>query len=124
MNSGATRAVAVVLIVGMVLSVVLATAASFYASQAPDGLEAVAEEQQFAETAEDSAVADSAFADYGVSGLEHERLSVGLAGLIGVLVTAAVAFGLFALLRRRADEAPAEESPTPNGSPDNEQRRH
>jgi hypothetical protein len=42
---------------------------------------------------------DSPVADYTVRGVDNERLSTGLAGLIGVLVTFGVGLGLFALLR-------------------------
>jgi hypothetical protein len=78
----------------------LAGVASYYASSSPDGLEKVAEDQGFLEKAKDSAVANSPLADYGVSGVGSERLSVGLSGIIGTIATAVVAFGLFYLLGR------------------------
>lgn len=99
------RVVAGLLVVGMVLSIVLAGGASFYASSAPDGLERVAEDTGIDATAQESAVGDSPFADYQAGGGEG-RFSVGLAGLVGVGVTAAVAFGMFAWLRPRDDAAP------------------
>jgi cobalt/nickel transport protein len=80
----------------------LAGGVSFYASSHPDGLEKVAEDVGFIETAEDNANADSPLADYGVAGVENERISVGLAGVIGVLGTAAVSGGLFLVLRRKS----------------------
>jgi hypothetical protein len=83
------------LIVGLLVCFGVAGIVSYYASGEPDGLEWVAEQKGFIETAQDSAVAGSAFADYGVSGVADERLSVGLAGVAGVVVTALVAFGLF-----------------------------
>ncbi|MEZ5117679.1 MAG: cobalt ECF transporter T component CbiQ [Candidatus Nanopelagicales bacterium] len=89
------------LAVGLALSVVLAGVVSFYASAAPDGLEKVAEDQGFLASAEDSAVAGSPLADYGVAGVSDERFSVGLAGLIGVLIMVAVAFVLFWWIGRR-----------------------
>ena len=98
MKAGTSRAIALVLIVGMLASVVLAGFVSFYASPDPDGLESVANSQGFDETAQDSATADSALADYGVAGVPDERLSIGLAGVVGVGVTALVGFGLFLLL--------------------------
>lgn len=116
MSQSATKAVALLLIVGMGLSVVLAGAVSFYASGSPDGLESVAEEQQFADQGQDSATSDSPFADYGVSGLEQERVSVGIAGLVGVAVTAVVAFLLFTWLRRRPSQVGADARP--GASPD------
>lgn len=108
MKAGTSRAIALVLIIGMLASVVLAGVVSFYASPDPDGLEAVAQSQGFDETAQDSASADSALADYGVEGVSDERLSVGLAGVVGVGVTALVGFGLFLLLSAgRAAPSPA-----------------
>lgn len=98
MKASTNRAVAGILIVGLLASVVLAGFVSFYASSQPDGLESVAAEQGFAETAEDSATSDSALADYGVEGLEDERWSVGLAGVMGVGLTALIGFGLFLFL--------------------------
>jgi cobalt/nickel transport protein len=93
-----TRALVVV---GLVVSLLVAAVVSFYASAQPDGLEYVAEQVGFIDRAEDSAVAGSPLADYGTAGVEDERLSVGLAGLVGVAVTGAVAFALMWLLRRR-----------------------
>jgi hypothetical protein len=83
------------------VAVALAGVVSFYASSHPDGLEKVAEDQGFLDTARDSAVSGSPLSDYGISGIASERLSVGLAGVLGVLATAAVAFGLFRLLRKK-----------------------
>jgi len=81
---------------------VLAGVVSFYASSSPDGLEKVAEDEGFLETAKDSAVANSPLADYGVSGLDSERLSVGLSGIIGIVVTAIVAMLIFNLAKRKS----------------------
>lgn len=82
------------------VSVAVAGVFSYYASSHPDGLEKVAEDTGFLDTAEDSAVSGSPLADYGVSGIDSERFSVGLSGFIGVVVTAIVAFGIFALAKR------------------------
>jgi hypothetical protein len=83
------------------VAIALAGGASYYASTQPDGLEKVAEEEGFLDTAKDSAVADSPLSDYGILGLDNERLSVGLAGVIGVTATALVALALFTLLRKK-----------------------
>lgn len=85
----------------LVASLLIAGVASFYASSHPDGLEYVAEKTGFLDSAEDSATADSPLADYGVEGVDNERLSGGLAGVIGCVVVLALAGGLFLLLRRR-----------------------
>jgi cobalt/nickel transport protein len=89
-------------IAGLVLTLLVAGVASFYASGSPDGLEWVAERTGFIDTAEDSAVADSPLADYSVSGVGDGRLSGGLAGVLGVAVTLLVAGGLTLVLRRRS----------------------
>lgn len=92
------------ILIGLAVSLVLAMFVSFYASSQPDGLEKVAEDIGFIDTAEDHALGDSALADYGLAGVENERVSVGIAGAIGVVVTAIVAFGGFALLARTRKE--------------------
>lgn len=86
---------------GLLVSLLLAGGVSFYASSHPDGLEKVAEEIGFIETAKDPATAGSALADYGVAGVDNERASVGIAGVIGVAATGAVATGLFMYLGKR-----------------------
>jgi hypothetical protein len=40
--------------------------------------------------------------------VSDERLSVGLAGVVGVALTAAIAFGLFTWLARRRRDEPVE----------------
>jgi cobalt/nickel transport protein len=92
-------------LVGLAVALVVAGVVSWYASASPDGLEWAAEQSGFLHTAEDSAAAGWPLADYGVSGVGSERLSGGLAGVIGVLVTLVLAGGLSLLLRRRSRTA-------------------
>ena len=82
-------------------ALVLAAVVSFYASSSPDGLEKVAEDIGFLDTAKDHSNSDFALADYGVAGVENERFSVGLAGTIGVVTTGLVAVVLFMALGRK-----------------------
>jgi cobalt/nickel transport protein len=96
-------------VVGLAVALVVAGVVSWYASASPDGLEWAAGQSGFLDTAEDSAAAGSPLADYGVSGVGSERLSGGLAGVIGVLVTLVLAGGLSLLLRRRRSAATAED---------------
>lgn len=84
---------------GAVAALVVAGVLSGFASGEPDGLERVAIDQGFDETAGDHATADSPLADYAVQGVQDERLSTGLAGIIGVAITLVVAGGLFYGLR-------------------------
>lgn len=87
------------------VSLVIAGGVSFYASSQPDGLEKVAEDTGFLDTAKDSAVSNSPLADYGIVGVTDERVSVGLSGVIGILVTGALAFGTFAVVKRLNKES-------------------
>ena len=88
-------------VVGLVVSLLLAGVASYYASAHPDGLEHVAEQAGFLDTARDSAAAAGPLADYRTKGVGDARLSGGLAGVVGCLVVLVLAGGLALLLRRR-----------------------
>ena len=91
------------LLVFLGIALVIAAVISFYASSHPDGLEFVAGSTGFVDTAKDSVTANSPLADYGVAGVQNARLSGGVAGVIGVLVTLLLAGGLTWLVRRRTD---------------------
>lgn len=93
------------LIAGFVASLFLAGVVSFYASSHPDGLEKVAQDIGFLETAKEHTNADGVLADYGVKGVENQRLSTGLAGVIGVVATGVISTGLFMLVRRKSGNA-------------------
>ena len=86
----------------LLTSALLAGGVSFYASSSPDGLEKVAEDIGFIEAAKDHAFSDFTLADYGIAGIENSRLSVGLAGLIGIGATALLATVLFMLIRKKS----------------------
>ena len=90
------------LISGFIASLFLAGVVSFYASSNPDGLEKVAGDIGFIETAKDHSNSDGILADYGVKGVDNQRLSTGAAGVIGVVATAAISTGLFALIRHKS----------------------
>ena len=91
-------------IAGFVISLFLAGVVSFYASS-PDGLEKVAGDIGFIETAKDHTLAEGALADYGVKGIENERASVGIAGVIGVIGTAVVAGVFFKIIARKPEKS-------------------
>lgn len=96
----APRSTRTVVVVGVVISLLLAGLVSSYASSHPDGLEYVGQSLGFGESARDSAVAGSPLADYAVSGVDDARLSGGLAGVVGVLVTGVLMAGVLLLVRR------------------------
>jgi cobalt/nickel transport system permease protein len=87
--------------------VVLAGLVSSFASANPDGLEYVAEQLGFIETAEDSAVASSPFSDYAVVGIDNPVLATGLAGVLGVLVALGIGLLIARTVRSRAAQPPA-----------------
>ena len=99
------------LLAGLVVTLLLAGVASYYASSHPDGLEHVAEKAGFLGTAEESPTSDGPFADYTTDGVQDERVGGGVAGVVGSLLVLVLAGGLFWGLRRRtsADEPPDRE---------------
>lgn len=90
---------------GLAIAVALAFLVAPVASSKPDGLERVAIDQGFSDSAQDHDLADSPTADYGVKGVDDARLSTGLAGALGIGVTFLVAGGLALLVRRRSRHA-------------------
>lgn len=99
------------LIAGALLALVFAGVISFYASQSPDGLEKVAADKGIDAKAEDHALADGPLADYSVKGVDNERFSGGLAGVLGVGGTLLVGTGVFWVVKRRgAPQAAADGS--------------
>jgi cobalt/nickel transport system permease protein len=92
------------LIAGALLALVLAGVVSFYASQHPDGLEKVAADKGIDAKVEDHALADAPLADYAVKGVDNERFSGGLAGVLGVGATLLVGTGVFWVVKRRGGE--------------------
>ena len=93
-----TRALVVT---GLLVALVLAGIVSFYASAHPDGLEYVAGKVGFISTERAHASDGSPFAGYATKGIGDQRLSGGLAGVVGVVVVLLLGGGLFRLLRRR-----------------------
>jgi cobalt/nickel transport system permease protein len=76
--------------VGVAVTLVIAGVISLFASAHPDGLQFVGAKLGFESTAQDSAVAGSPLAGYGVTGLGNAQVSGAIAGIIGVLVTISV----------------------------------
>jgi len=88
-------------LISLLVSIGLAGIVSYYASSSPDGLEKVAGEIGFIETAKDHTLDNSALADYGVAGIENERLSVGIAGIVGVIATGALMYLIVKFISRK-----------------------
>ncbi|WP_433785593.1 PDGLE domain-containing protein [Actinomycetospora sp. CA-101289] len=99
----------------LLVALLLAGVVSYAASGSPDGLDAVTQSgceldeagepvggTCIAQNAGEHATAGSPLADYTVGGSEG---TTGVAGAIGVLLTLAVAGGLFWVLRRRSSRS-------------------
>jgi hypothetical protein len=85
-------------VAGLLLALGLAFAVSRYASGEPDGLERVAADHALDTGEQPHALADGPFADYATRGVDDEGTSTGVAGVVGVLATFAVAGGLVTLV--------------------------
>ncbi len=107
MKTVATRWVALGILVAALL---IAGVVSYYASSEPDGLTKVSQDQGFADTETDHGTADSPLAGYTAKDVDNERLSGGVAGVIGVVVVLALGTGLaYAVRRRGRSDTPAPE---------------
>lgn len=90
---------------GLVLGVALALFAAPFASELPDGLEAVAEKFGFAERA--ATVVPAPMSDYRMPGVPWSIAATGIAGAAGTLLAFALAAGLArVLVPRQATPAP------------------
>ena len=87
-------------VVALAVALALAFFVSPQASSQPDGLNKVAIDKGFADNEKSHALDDGPTSGYAVKGVDNERLATGLAGLIGVTVTFAVAGGLFLVMRQ------------------------
>jgi cobalt/nickel transport system permease protein len=85
----------------LLVTVVVAAVVSQFAAPDPDGLERVATDTGFAESAQDHALGSSIFADYATEGVADESLSLALAGVVGVALTLLIGGGLLLAVRDR-----------------------
>jgi cobalt/nickel transport system permease protein/cobalt/nickel transport protein len=94
-----------VLLTLLLVALVLAGVVSHYASSSPDGLNRVAQDKGFSSAAKSHGSTDGPFAGYATKGLGNDRLSGGLAGIVGSLVVLGGAGALVFAVRRRGDTA-------------------
>jgi hypothetical protein len=80
------------------------------ASGSPDGLERVAEHQDFIEQAEEPGY--SIIPDYTFPGIENEALATIVAGVVGVTIMFALIYGASALMLRSKDTQRGNAKPT------------
>lgn len=101
-----TRSGRALLLTGLLLALLLAGVASYYASGSPDGLNRVAGDLGFASVEQTSGASNGPLAGYEVAGLGNARWSGGLAGVLGCLVVLGCS-SVFYLLRTRSPEPTA-----------------
>ncbi|MGE3961888.1 MAG: PDGLE domain-containing protein [Dehalococcoidia bacterium] len=85
---------------GVLIAGLVAFSSAWLASGEPDGLERVAEDKGFIDTAEDPGY--ELLPDYTIPGIDGE-LSTALAGIAGVLIMLGIGLGAGYLLRRRGE---------------------
>ncbi len=107
-GKGASRGVSTKAVgVGIfVVALILAGVVSFYAASSPDGLTKVSQDEGFASSEKEHAAGEGPFAGYGASFVDDERLSGGLAGVVGVVVVLVLGAGLAYVVRRRTSDQP------------------
>jgi hypothetical protein len=96
-------------VAGLAVALALAFFVSPQASSKPDGLNKVAIDKGFDAKEKPHALEGVPTAGYAVKGIHDDRLSTGVAGVIGVVAVFAAGFGLFALVRRSKRALPAVE---------------
>jgi cobalt/nickel transport protein len=89
-------------VVALLAVLLVAGFGSYYASSHPDGLEFVADQTGFLDSADEPKTADSPFADYDTKGVDNERLGGGIAGVAGVLMVLVLMGGVAFAVRRRS----------------------
>jgi cobalt/nickel transport protein len=120
--TGDSRRLRWFLLVGLVLTLLLAGLVSNFASGSPDGLDAVSREgceysgeritggDCIARSGRKHEVGGP-LADYRIAGIDNPYLSTGLSGVVGVLLVFGVGTVLFRAVRRRGASS---ESPGPD----------
>jgi len=89
-------AVIIVLAVGVGLSQ--------FASSQPDGLEYIAQEQGFAEKADNHALQDAPLAGYGENLEGSSATTTAVSALVGIVATAGLGFVVFRIARKKPDQ--------------------
>lgn len=102
--------------IGVLVALALAFFVSPLASSDPDGLAKVASDNSLDAGAKASLTAKSPTANYATKGVSNKNVSKGISGVIGVMLTLGLGWGLFASMKRLRTQAALASSPT-DGEP-------
>jgi len=81
-----------IIIIGLFIAIIIAAFISPFASSHPDGLEKVAEDKKFITKAEEKFKAP--VPDYTMPGIKNKTIAGSVAGVLGVVLVFALAYGL------------------------------
>jgi PDGLE domain-containing protein len=99
-RAGRKVTVAGLVLTGLLVTLALAFFVSPEASSRPDGLNKVAADHGLGAGERPHALRGAPTAGYALTGIDDDRLSTGVAGVIGVGVVFVAGLGLFAVVRR------------------------
>ncbi|MDJ0925079.1 MAG: PDGLE domain-containing protein [Acidimicrobiia bacterium] len=85
---------------GIVVTLLVAVVVTQFSSSDPDGLEYVAEQEGFADTAEEHDLTEGPLADYTTDVTSNSRANTAIAAVAGVGLTLIIGYGVFWLARR------------------------
>ena len=91
---------------GLAIALGVAVVIAQFASSSPDGLEYVAEQEGFLETAGDHDLAEVPLANYGENLTNNGGVNTAVAGLAGTLATLVIGYGVFWLARKTNGDDP------------------
>lgn len=101
---------------GLGTALLIALLLSPFASKDPDGLDRVSQDLKFEQKATENPPAkqlpfSQIFDEYSLKGVENEKVSTALAGIIGTLCTFGIAWGVGKLaVRSKAPGSPSDDS--------------
>ncbi|MBI4834238.1 MAG: PDGLE domain-containing protein [Planctomycetes bacterium] len=88
-----------IIVIGLIVSLVLAILLSPFASSSPDGLEKVGEDKGFIEKAH--SFLTGLIPDYVFPGVSDEKIATAIAGGLGVLVVFGITYLLMLVISKR-----------------------
>jgi len=91
-----------IIVIGLFIAAAIAVFLSPMASSHPDGLEKVAEDKNFLQTAEDKEVIKAPVSDYSMPGIKNKTVAGSIAGLIGTIIVFCIAYGIGLCLKSRS----------------------